>query len=117
MTENNTKPTAPSSRSKARQLLDFAIPFIGIGAGAVTVILFHNPKALIPRPPYWPWLFTVGALGSFALILAIGLEDGWAEDDEVVPAERWRALLLAFLGGVVATVTFVATVALINRLE
>ena len=107
----------PPSRSTARHLLDLAIPFIGVGAGAVTVGLFHNPKALIPRPPYWTWLFAVGALGAFAMVLALGLEDGWAEDEAVNHAERWRAVLLAYVAGVVASVTFVASVALLERLD
>lgn len=107
----------PPSRSRARHLLDIAIPFVGVGAGAVTVVLFQDPKALIPRPPYWPWLFTVGALGTLAMVLALGLEDGWEEDDEVVHAERWRAVVLAYVAGVVASATFVATVALIDRLD
>ena len=107
----------PPSRSRARHLLDLAIPFVGVGAGAVTVGLFHNPKALIPHPPYWPWLFAVGALGAFAMVLALGLEDGWEEDDEVHPAERWRAAVLAYIAGVIASGTFVATVALIDRLD
>ena len=108
--------TSPS-RSRAQRLLDLAIPFVGVGAGAVTVVLFHNPMALMPRPPYWPWLFGVGALSAFAMVLALGLEDGWEEDDEVDPAERWRAVVLAYIAGVVASVTFVVSVALIDRLE
>jgi len=107
----------PPSRSRVRHLLDIAIPFVGVGAGAVTVVLFHNPKALIPRPPYFPWLFTVAALAAFAMVLALGLEDGWAEDDEVDHAERWRAAVLAYVAGVVASLTFVATVALLDRLD
>ena len=105
------------SRSKARHVLDLAIPFLGVGAGAATVVLFRDPKALIPRPPYWPWLFAVGALGAFAMVLAMGLDDGWEEDEQVDHAERWRAAVLAYVAGVVASVTFVATVALINRLD
>ena len=105
------------SRSRARQLLDLSIPFVGVGAGAVTVVLFHNPKALIPRPPYLPWLFVVAALAAFALTLALGLEDGWANDDEVNHAERWRALVLAYVVGVVASITFIAMVAIIDRLD
>gem|GEM_PF-2168503 len=106
-----------TSRSRAQHLLDLAIPFLGVGGGAVTVVLFRNPIALIPQPPYWPWLFAVGALGAFAMVLSLGLEDGWEEDDEVDPAERWRAAVLAYIAGVVASVTFVASVALIDRLE
>ena len=108
--------TTPS-RSRAQHLLDLAIPFLGVGAGAVTVVLFRDPGALIPHSPYWPWLFAVGALGAFAMVLALGLEDGWGEDDEVHPAERWRAAVLAYIAGVVASVTFVVSVALIDRLE
>ena len=107
----------PPSRSRALHLLDFAIPFVGVGAGAVTVGLFNDPTALIPRPPYWPWLFAAGALGALAMVLALGLEDAWQDDDEFDPAERWRAAAFAYLAGVVASVTFVASVALIERLE
>ena len=108
--------TTPS-RSRAQHVLDLAIPFVGVGAGAVTVVLFRNPIALIPHPPYWPWLLAVAALGALAMLLALGLEEGWEEDDEVDPAERWRAAVLAYLAGVVASATFVASVALIDRLE
>ena len=108
--------TTPS-RSRVQHLLDLSIPFLGVGAGAVTVVLFRNPIALIPHPPYWPWLFAVGALGALAMVLALGLEDGWAEDDEVDPAERWRAAVLAYIAGVAACVTFVVSVALIDRIE
>lgn len=94
-----------------------AIPFVGVGAGAVTVVLVHNPGALIPRPPYLAWLFAVGALAGLAGMLAVGLEDGWAEDEEVDPAERWRAAALAYVLGVGASVTFIAMVALLGRLE
>ena len=97
--------------------MDLAIPFLGVGAGAATVALIHNPVALIPRPPYWPWLFAVGALGALAMILAVGLEDGWEEDGEVDPAERWRAAGLAYVAGMVASATFVMSVALIDRLD
>ena len=69
----------------------------------MTVVLFHNPKALIPRPPFIPWLFNVAALGAFAMVLALGLEDGWAEDDEVDHAQRWKAAALAYVAGVIAT--------------
>ena len=106
----------PPSRSRAQRLLDLAVPFVGVGGGAVTVVLVHNPKALIP-PPYTPWLFSIAALSAFAMVLALGLEDGWAEDDEVDHAQRWKALGLAYLAGVIATLTFVATVALIKRLD
>jgi uncharacterized membrane protein YhaH (DUF805 family) len=105
------------SRSRTQQLVDVAIPFIGVGTGAVTVVWWHSPHAVIPRSPYWPWFLAVGALAAFALILAVGLEDGWSEDEEVHPVERWRALLLTYVAGLVASGTFVATVAVIDLLE
>jgi len=83
----------------------------------VTVVLFHHPGALIPRPPYIAWLFTVAAVGAFGMVLALGLEDAWAEDDEVDHRERWKAGILAYFAGVVASLTFVATVALIDRFD
>jgi hypothetical protein len=51
------------------------------------------------------------------MILAMGLEDGWEEDDAVDPAERWRAAVAAYVVGVLASVTFLVSVALIDRLE
>ena len=108
--------TSPS-RSGAQHLLDLAIPFLGVGAGVVTVVLIHSPMSLIPRPPYWPWLFAASAPAALAMVLALGLEDAWEEDDEVDPAERWRAAVLSYVVGVVACVTFVASVALIELIE
>jgi len=35
----------------------------------------------------------------------------------VDPAERWRAAVLAYVAGVVASITFVAMVALLDRLD
>jgi amino acid transporter len=107
----------PLRRSRAQHLLDLAIPFLGVGAGVVTVMLVHNPMALIPRPPYWPWLLAASAPAALALVLAVGLEDAWEEADEVDPAERWRAAVLAYVAGVVASVTFFLSVALIDLLD
>lgn len=104
-------------RSRSQQILDLAIPFIGVGAGAATVVLWRDPRALIPSPPYWPWFMAVAALGCLALLLAMATEDGWEEDDEVDPAERWRAVGMAYLGGVVAAATFAASGAVIGWLE
>ena len=104
-------------RSRKQQVIDLAIPFTGVLGGAATVVLLLNPKALMPNPPYWPWLMAVGALCCFALILAMGTEDGWDEDDAADPAERWRALGMAYLGGVVAAATFLASGPVIAWLE
>ena len=97
--------------------MDLAIPFVGVGTGVATIVAFRNPRALVPHPPYIAWLFTVAAICAFALLLAMGLEDGWEEDDEVDGAQRWRALAAAYVAGLIASVTFVATVALIDRID
>ena len=73
----------------------------------MTVVLFHSPRALIPRPPYWPWLFMVFSLGAFAGVLALGLEDGWESDDDVDLAQRWKAGILAYLITLLAGAEFV----------
>ena len=56
-------------------------------------------------------------VGVGAGTLALSLDDGWADDDEVGFAERWRAPVLACVAGLVACITFVATVALLDRLN
>jgi len=96
----------PPSRSKTPHLLDVAIPFVAVGLGAVTVVLFYNPKALIPCPPYWPWLFIVFALAVLGGLFALGLADGW-DDEELDNAERWKAGGLAYLVAVLASAEFI----------
>ena len=81
------------------------------------MVLLYRPRALIPHPPYWPWFMAVGALCCLALILVMGTEDAWEEDDDVDPAERWRAVGMAYLGGVVAAATFAASGPVIRWLE
>src|SRR5213596_1026300 len=78
----------PPSKSNTRHLLDLAIPFVAVGLGAVTVGLFYDPKALLPRPPYWPWLF---------MVFALGVEDGWEDEAQLDQAARWKIAALAYL--------------------
>ncbi len=86
--------------------------------GVGTVVLIHNPRALIPRPPYWPWLMLLFAAALFGVVLQLGLEDGLDDPDEVDDrALRWRAAGLAYLVGVIASLTYVASVWLIDRLD
>ena len=87
----------PHSKSNTRHLLDLAIPFVAVGLGAVTVGLFYDPKALLPRPPYWPWLFMVFALGVLGGLFALGLEDGWEDEAQLDQAARWKIAALAYL--------------------
>jgi hypothetical protein len=92
-----------------------------VGLGVVTVVLIHDPHALMPRPPYWPWLMQVMAVALFGMILQLGLEDGRDDDDagdqSGERALRWRAGVLAYLLGVLASVTYFVSVWLINRLD
>jgi hypothetical protein len=104
--------------SKALRHLRLPAPLVGLGLGVVTVLLIHNPKALIPRPPYWPWLMLLFAIVLFGVVLQLGLEEGLDDLDEGEQrAMRWRAAGIAYLMGVVASVTYVASVWLLDRLD
>jgi hypothetical protein len=87
----------------------------------VTVVLIYNPKALIPRPPYWPWFMLLFAVALFGVVLQLGLEDGLDDVDEgeqsFERAMRWRAAGLAYVLGVVASVVYLASVWLLDRLD
>lgn len=86
--------------------------------GVATVVLTHDPGALIPRPPYWPWLMLLFTAALFGVVLQIGLEDDLDDFDEgELRAMRWKAAGLAYMVGIVASVTFVASVWLIDRLD
>ena len=96
-------------------------PFVAVPLGVATVVLIHNPAALIPRSPYWPWLMLLVAAAMFGLVLQLGLEDG---SDNVEPgvqawerAVRWRAAGFAYLVGALASVTYLACVWVIGRLD
>jgi len=85
------------SNSNTRFLLDLAVPFVAVGLGAVTVVLFYNPKALIPRPPYWPWLFIVFSLSALGWLFALAFENGWEDDERLHLAARWKVAGIAYL--------------------
>ena len=85
----------------------FAVPFVAVGLGAVTVGLIHNPSALIPRPPYLPWLFIVFALGVLGWLFSLGLEDGWDDEGEVDRAARWKVAGLAYLITLLVSAEFI----------
>ena len=58
------------------------------------------------------------AAALFGVVLQLGLEDGLDDVDEVGDrAMRWRAAGLGYLVGVIASVTYVAGVWLIGRLD
>ena len=108
---------APAISKALRYLLPPPL-FVAVPLGVGTVVLIHNPGALIPRPPYWPWLMSLFAAGLFGVVLQLGLEDGLDVPDEVRDrAERWRAAGLAYVLGVIAGVTFLASVWLIDRFD
>jgi len=108
----------PPAISKALRHLRPPAPFVAVPLGVVTVVLIHNPRGLIPRPPYWPWLMSLFAAALFGVVLQLGLEDGLDDLDEVGDrAMRWRAAGLAYVVGIVASVTFLASVWLIDRLD
>ena len=104
--------------SKALRHLRPPAPFVAVPLGVGTVVLIHNPTALIPRPPYWPWLMTLFAAALFGVVLQLGLEDGLDDLDEVGDrAMRWRAAGLAYGIGVLASVVYLAGMWLLDRLE
>ena len=91
--------------------------FVAVPLGVGTVVLIHDPSALIPQHPYWPWVMSLFAAGLFGIVLQLGLQDGLEPDEVGDRAERWRAVGLAYVVGVIASVTFLASVWLIDRLD
>ena len=86
--------------------------------GVATVVLIHSPGALIPRPPYWPWLMLLCTAAMFGLVLQLGVEDDLDDFDEgELRVMRWKAAGLAYMVGIVASATFLVSVWLINRLD
>lgn len=98
--------------------------FIAVGLGALIVVLVHEPRALIPQPPYGLWivmrLLILGALATLGLLLTFGVVDDpfdIAEPDVGDPPFNWRVVGLAFLISVLACVTVIATTALTEYLD
>jgi hypothetical protein len=107
--------------SKALRHLRPPAPLVAVSLGVVTVVLIYHPKALIPRPPYWPWFMLLFAVALFGVVLQLGLEDGLDDVDEgeqfSARAMRWRAAGLAYVLGVVASIGHLASVWLLDRLD
>ena len=97
----------PPSASNRRHLLNLAVPLVAVGLGAVTVGLIYNPRALIPRPPYFPWLFIVFSLGALGWLFSLGLEDDWQDEEEVDPAALWKVAGLAYLMTLLVSAEFI----------
>ena len=108
----------PPTISKALRHLPAPAPFVAVPLGVATVVLIHNPRALIPRHPYWPWLMLLFATALYGLVLQLDLADDLDDFDEgELRAMRWKAAGLAYAVGIIASVTFVASEWLIDRLE
>lgn len=107
-----------------RYRLQIAATFLAVGLGALTVTLLHDPKALVPQPPYGPWIipraFALGALGCLGLLLVMDVGDDPWDLDEVDSSDHpihWGAVALAFLVSALACVTFIAASALTDCLD
>ena len=105
-----------------RARLNIAAIFIAVGLGALAVILLYDPAALIPRPPYFHWIFVLFSLAALGMILVLGLEEDLQEIDGTDgssdrPMLLWRAIGLAFLMSALASATFIGAAALVNYLD
>ena len=104
-----------------RLRLNIAAICIAVGLGAVAVILLYNPRALIPRPPYFDWIFLLFSLAALGMLFVFGIEEEFEEtDDAVDPGDRrilWRAVVLAFVASALASATFIGTSALVDYLD
>ena len=103
-----------------RVRLEIAAIFAAVGLGALAVTLLYDPMALVPHPPYGPWIFVrilaLCSLASLGLLLVLGIED----DFDVDPPDRpiyWRVIGLAFLVSALASATFIAASALVEYLD
>ena len=103
--------------------LQIAAVFVAVGLGALTVILLHDPGALIPHPPYGPWIlariFALSALVALGLLLVLGLEDDDADDTDrsYDLAVFRRVVVLAYLISALASAAFLGVSALVDYLD
>jgi len=104
-----------------RLRLHIAAIFIAVGLGAVAVILLYNPQALIPRPPYYYWIFLLFALATLGMLFVFGIAEEFEEiDDTAGSSDRrihWRAVGLAFVASALASATFIGATALVDYLD
>ena len=104
-----------------RARLNIAAIFLAVGLGALTVILPYDAGVLIPRRPYYHWIFAVASLAALAMLLVLGLGDDPEELEETAASGghflHWRAVGLAFLAGAVATAAFIGATALVTYLD
>jgi hypothetical protein len=104
-----------------RVRLNIAAIFIAVGLGALVVTVLHDPAALIPRAPYFHWLFLVFSLAALGLLIVLALGDDPEELQDTVASSghfiHWRAVGLAFLMSAVASATFIAASALVDYLD
>lgn len=99
--------------------------FIAVGLGALTVTLLHDPGALIPHPPYGPWIlervFVLLALFGVGMLVVLGLEDDFDYADDTDgsydQATIRRAVVLAYLISVFASAVFLGFSALVDYLD
>jgi hypothetical protein len=99
--------------------------FIAVGLGALTVTLLHDPMALIPHPPYGPWilvrLLVLSSLAVLGILLVFGVVDDRTDIDDTDGlrdrATFWRVVGLAFLISALASATFVAVSAFVDYLD
>jgi len=101
-----------------RARLNIAAIFIAVALGALSVILLYDPAALMPRPPYFQWIFVLFSLAALGMILVLALEDDLEEID--ASNDRlilWRAVGLAFLVSALASATFIGASALVDYLD
>jgi hypothetical protein len=101
--------------------LQIAAIFVAVYLGALTVTLLHDPTALIPHPPYGPWMLALCSLSVLGILLVFGVVDDRTDIDDAdgIPdrAIFWRAVGLAFLISALASATFVAVSALVDYLD
>ena len=108
-----------------RARFQIAAIFIAVGLGALTVTLLHDPTALIPHPPYGPWILVrilvLSSLAALGILLVLGLEDDFDYDDNTDGSYDQsiirRAVVIAYLTSVLASATFLGVSALVDYLD
>jgi hypothetical protein len=108
-----------------RASFQIAAIFIAVGLGALTVTLLHDHTALIPRPPYGPWIMgriiVLLALAPVGILVVLGLEDDSDDTDDTDgsydPAMIRRAVVHAYLISAFASAVFLGFSALVDYLD